>query len=289
VTQTSTSVVELLNRFVLWAEGQTDIRAVIVIGSRARTEQPGDAWSDVDLIISAYNPQPYLDYSEWLKSIGSVWVSHIEPTLAPGVSERRVLFEGGFDFDLIFVQDNQLNRLLQNQEVAGIIRRGIRILVDKDRLMSRITLPIGLRTPYVPPTESQFTNLVNDFWYHAVWTAKKIRRGELYTALMSSDGHMKHLLMQMLEWHTHAVSPVNPDTWFSGRFVEQWADPRLLALMTESFAYYEQADIERGLLATMNVFRQAATETAAQLTYPYPFQADANITMWVEAVLENGD
>lgn len=285
MTQASTSVVELLNRFVLWAEGQTDIRAVIVIGSRARTDQPADVWSDVDLIISAYNPQPYLEYSEWLKSIGNVWVTHIEPTLAQGVSERRVLFEGGFDFDLVFIPDNQINRLLQNAEIAQIIRRGIRILVDKDRIMSRITLPIGLQSPYVPPTEAQFSNLVNDFWYHAAWTAKKLRRGELYSALMSSDTYMKNLLMQMLEWHTHAVSPDNPDTWYGGRYVEQWADPRLLAQMRDAFAHYEQGDIQRGLLTTMDLFRRAATETATQLTYPYPFQADANITHWVEGIL----
>ena len=58
---------------------------------------------------------------------------------------------------------------------------------------------------------------------------------------------MKHLLRQMLEWHTHAISPGNHDTWFNGRFVEQWAEPRALEQMREAFAHYAAADVVRAL------------------------------------------
>lgn len=284
MTPTNAPVVELLNRFVLWAETQPDIRLLMVIGSRARSNQPADAWSDVDLIVAAHNPQPYLQYTDWLKMIGPVWVTHVEPTLA-GVRERRVMFEGGYDFDLIFVADGQFGRLVHDPEVSDVIRRGVRILVDKDRIMTRITLPIGGRRPYEPPTEAEFTNLVNDFWYHAVWTTKKLRRGELWTAIHCCDGYMKHLLRQMLEWHTHAVGPGNHDTWFNGRFVEQWAEPRAIEQMREAFAHYSPADVARALQATMALFRRVATETAAQLNYAYPFQSDAHVNTWVNATL----
>jgi hypothetical protein len=32
------------------------------------------------------------------------------------------------------------------------------------------------------PAQSEFLDLVNDLWYHAVWTAKELRRGEMWTA-----------------------------------------------------------------------------------------------------------
>jgi aminoglycoside 6-adenylyltransferase len=163
----------------------------------------------------------------------------------------------------------------------------VRILVDKDRIMSRITLPVGGRAPYQPPTQAQFTNLVNDFWYHAVWTAKKLRRGELWTAIMCCDTYMKNLLARILEWHTHAVSPSNDDTWFNGRFIEEWADADAISQMHEAFAHYTQEDVARALLATMALFRRIATETAAQLTYSYPHQADADVSLWVEATLRD--
>jgi len=42
-----------------------------------------------------------------------------------------------------------------------------------------------------PPAQDEFLDLINDFWYHTVWTAKKLRRGELWTAQGCSDSYMK--------------------------------------------------------------------------------------------------
>lgn len=284
MAQTSAAVVELLNQFVAWAEHNPDVRAALLIGSRARQDHPADQWSDIDLIVTITDPQPYIDRGDWLHQIGRVWATHVETTIA-GVTERRVLFDGGFDFDLILVTEQALSRLVQNDLVARVIRRGIRVLVDKDRIMSRITLPIGSRATYQPPTQAEFLNLVSSFWFHAAWTAKKLRRGEVWTALMSCDGSMKWLLMRMLEWHTRTVGTENYDTWFDGRFVEEWADRRALAALTGSFAHYNAADIRRALLESMDLFRWLAQETAAQLTYPYPTQSDEDVTRWVETTL----
>lgn len=285
MSQTSAPELQLLNRLIAWAEDKPDVRAMLLIGSRARADHPADQWSDIDLILTVRDVQPYLNSGDWLREIAPVWVTFIEPTLA-GAVERRVLFEGGYDFDLVLVTDGQLSRLVQNAEVAGIIRRGMRVLVDKDRLMSRITLPLGARTAYVPPTQSEFLNVVNDFWYHAAWTAKKLRRGELWTAIMCSDGVMKQRLIRMLEWHTRAISAQNYDTWFSGRFVEEWGDSRALAELSRTFAHYNASDIKRALLASMNLFRWLATETAAQFTYPYPSEGDADVSRWVQELLK---
>lgn len=282
--QSNTPVVEILNRIVLWAEAQPDVRLVLLIGSRARVDQPADAWSDVDMIVTTHNPQLYFQSTDWLNVIGDVWLTHVEKTLG-GVSERRVLFAGGHDFDFVFIADGQLNRLIQSPETAAVIKRGQRVLVDKDRVMTRITLPLSGRPPYEPPTQAEFTNLVNDFWYHAVWTAKKLRRGELWTALQCCDGYMKQRLVRMLEWHTHAISSGNHDTWFNGRFVEQWADPKLLPQMREAFAHYTEQDTARALQATMDLFRLVATETAVQLSYEYPEKSDAAVAAWVRAAL----
>ena len=40
---------ELLQRFQAWAEQRADIRAALLVGSRARAERPADAWSDIDI------------------------------------------------------------------------------------------------------------------------------------------------------------------------------------------------------------------------------------------------
>ena len=56
----------------------------------------------------------------------------------------------------------------------------------------------------------------------------------------------------MIEWHARAGGH---DTWFHGRFLEKWADPRAVKEMRDAFAHYDEADIWRALLASMDLFR----------------------------------
>src|SRR5687767_359129 len=196
-----------------------------------------------------------LESTDWFEKLGMVWVSHLEDAAVSDAVERRVLFEGALGFDFLIIHEGDMPLLVQMPDMLRTIRRGMRVMVDKDRLMTRITLPIVSQIPYQPPTETDFLNVVNDFWYHAIWTTKKLQRGEVWTAKTGTDGYMKRLLLNMIEWHAHATGKGTSDTWFNGRFLEEWADPRVLAELKNTFALYESADVKRGLLATMNLFR----------------------------------
>jgi len=92
---------------------------------------------------------------------------------------------------------------------------------------------------------------------------------------------MQHLLLRMIEWHAHAKSGWSYDTWFRGRFLEKWADPRVLRQMRDVFSHYDEADAKRGLLAAMILFRALALETAGRLAYSYPEEADMQVTEWI--------
>jgi aminoglycoside 6-adenylyltransferase len=272
---------QLLDRFVAWAQTQPDIRAAIVLGSRARAERPADEWSDLDLLVVTTDPERLLAHTDWLEHLGMLWVTFLEPTAVGGLTERRALFEGGLDVDFT-PAPVELARQFAAQgwppEIAGVIRRGMRFVLDKDGLAAGLRVPSGEPPGPQPPTQEQFLNLVSDFWYHAVWVAKKLRRGELWTARQCCDSYMKRLLLAMIEWHAGAASAWSADTWHNGRFLEQWADPRAVEGLRGAFAHYDAVDIRRALFTTMDLFRWLATETAERLGYPYPTTAEAQVT-----------
>ncbi len=85
----------------------------------------------------------------------------------------------------------------------------------------------------------------------------------------------------MLEWHARASHQWNQDTWQEGRFLEEWADKRALNGLAKAFPHYEQEDIRTSLMATMDLFRWLAIETAKQLGYPYPMTTDETITAYI--------
>jgi len=162
------------------------------------------------------------------------------------------------------------------------------VLFDKDGIVEHL-LQVTQAPPSHPPAEDEFLNLIHDFWYHAVWTAKKLRRGELWTAQGCSDSYLRWRLLSMIEWHARATNGGEYDTWHGGRFLEQWADDRVVKSLHEAFAHYDERDLWRGLFAMMDLFRWVAVETAAQLEYLYPTSADAHATELVQSMFSEDD
>lgn len=81
-----------------------------------------------------------------------------------------------------------------------------------------------------------------------------------------------------MEWHARATRGWDLDTWERGHLLEEWADPRALEGLRDAFAHYDEKDIWRALLATMNLFRWLAVETADRLNHSYPAVADERVT-----------
>jgi len=262
----------------------------VIIGSRARIDHPADEWADLDIILVVTEPERYLSASDWLKSIGDPWLSFVERTATGDNMERRVLFQGGLDVDFAILPAGELGQLQQSgwlPQVEEVLRQGIRVLLDKDGITARLSaLRPAESPPRAPPMQNEFLQVVNDFWYHALWTAKHLRRGELWWAKGGLDSHMKwNCLLPMVEWHARVTRGWDLNTWHRGRFLEEWADPCVVQGLRGAFAHYDEEDIRRALFATMGLFRWIAKETAEKLGYAYPAEAERHVTELVKSCL----
>ena len=246
-----------------WAQERDDVRAAIVVGSRARTDTPADKWSDLDVLLIVDDPEPYAEDDLWVSEFGTPALTFLEDTPA-GQRERRVLYVNGEDVDLPLFPLSALERLGGSANATALLARGYRMLVDKIGLEERLRGLVERAPAMVRPSQADFDQLASDFWYHALWTAKKLRRGEVFTAIDCLDGYMKARLVTLLEWHARAVDP-SVDTWHAGRFLERWADPGALSALEKAFAHYDVRDVARALWETIDLFQGLEEETARRL------------------------
>jgi len=157
-------------------------------------------------------------------------------------------------------------------EIADVLRRGFRILVDKDGLAEQLTdAACWPDSPETLPTELSWIETSHDFFYHVVLAAKKAKRGELWVAKSTCDGYLKNLILRLIEWH--AKSKSDRDTWHKGRFLEQWATPEVLQDLPSTFAGYTRADVQRALLANLRFYERFGREVACALQYRFPDEA----------------
>ena len=286
---------KLIERFVAWAEKESGISSVVVIGSRARMDHPADEWADLDVIVVTRDPARLLAQTDWLEDIGKPVLTFIEDTSNGGEKERRVLFDNGLDVDFSVIPYDKIEMMLQPEvfaQVAGELRnvfgRGVRVLLDNEGQVDRLG---ELSTRYQAPTprlpsEGEFLQVVQDFWYHTVWTARHLRRGELWWGGSGLNGRLKELLFILLEWQARATNNPEHDTWFRGRFLEEWADPRAVRELRGVFAHYDEEDTWQALLAMMDLFRWLAMETAECWKFVYPVDGDAFASKLTKSLYE---
>jgi len=247
-----------------WARERPDVRAAAVVGSQARRDVQADRWSDLDVILLVDDPEPYAADAAWVEEFGEPVLTFLEESPTAEQRERRVLYATGADVDFPLIPVAALERLEASENATATVRRGYRVLYDEVGLEERLEAIPRTPTRAGPPSQSELTELASDFWYHALWAAKKLRRGEVYTALECLDCYMKARLVELMRWHARAVDPTL-DTWHEGRFLERWGDPGALVALEFAYARYSVRDVARALWETIGLFQGLEEETAQRL------------------------
>jgi aminoglycoside 6-adenylyltransferase len=276
----------LEHHFAEWTVTQPAIQAVIVVGSRARSDHPADEWSDLDLVAFATDTTSYLNDGAWLDIFERVQVA---ASHAFGQHDREwlALYDDGCKLDVAFLSIDPamtptLQAMLDRFPYPAVLQRGARVLIDKTGAPAELRLP-ALGAPR-PPTPAEFAVLIDRMWLDAIKTAKFIRRHDLWRAKQLCDGEMKQHLLTMLEWQAVAQSDAR-DIWYDGRFIAEWADREALDDLPGTFAAYNAKDMQRALLTTLDLFRHLAQRVSTRLGYTYSVETDRFVTTHLQSIL----
>lgn len=269
-TTTQDKYHEIKHRLLLLAENHAEIKTVAAIDSSTRSCVPADEYSDLDLIIATDDTDSWL-YGNLPAELGDVKISFVEPTLGGGM-ERRVLYGGWLDVDMIVFTTDQFLNAVNDGTANWVMNRGYCVLHDRIGAAELLTQKIALEIHKPDFSESEFQNLVNNFYFHTVWAAKKLLRAELWSAKMCLDSYLKNLLLKMLE--VYAATKYHTDVWHDGRFLDRWADEETRMELKNCFAHYDKTDMKNALKSTHRLFAKIAKETASLKNFAYPSEAE---------------
>lgn len=123
-----------------WAELQTDIYAILLVGSQARGDAKPD--SDVDLVIICKRPEQYLNDTKWVHVFGIPARKDFEDW--GKVTSVRVWLQDGPEVEFGFTNEDWVKEPL-DAGTKAVIKDGYRILFDRSKKISGI-LEMGART-----------------------------------------------------------------------------------------------------------------------------------------------
>lgn len=281
-----------------WLPAHPDISAAAVIGSRGRSRSyPADESSDLDLLLVTSTPDAYR-HTGWLGDFGplvsAVFDPHDHVAFAESLDFFAVYTEG-CNVDWSLLPAEYLHRLIDDPGarardfvhlITPTLARGFRVLHDPDGRLDQLAAAFPAEGhAFTPPSETEFVEMVENYWQFVVRVAKKLRADHRFIAFRWR-GALRDDLLRLVEWHARLTRDLPPDTWFRDKYLEQWADPRVLAVLPTLACAYDANDIRRALFTQSALFRTLAHEVAARLGYRYPEHVDAAISAWLERYLE---
>lgn len=262
--------IQIKRKILEYAESDDDIKAIVAIGSTTRSDVKADEYSDLDLFVVTVNTEPWFS-GEYPKRFGNVSISFIEDTLGGG-KERRCIYDEDKDVDMLVFTPEQFEAAIKEGVAQWVMNRGYAVLYDSMDFTSLLEKHITISVTAPVMSEDEFSNIVNDFYFHNIWAYKKLKRGEIWSAKICVDSYLKNYLLRMIELYRSKVAGL--DVWHDGRFIDKWAGDEILSEISECFAHYDKDDIRKALIKTHELFARITRELAELEGYVYPDGAE---------------
>ena len=123
---------QFLREITDWAFTRPDLLALAVVGSHARGV--ASPTSDLDLVMIATDPAPYLHNTDWVHQFGMVEKQQIEDYGL--LTSLRVWYTAGPEVEF-GLTDERWAALPLDEGTRRVMDDGMRVLIDKDHILTR--------------------------------------------------------------------------------------------------------------------------------------------------------
>lgn len=270
------STEEMLNLILNTAKECKSIRAVIMNGSRANPKVEGDIFQDFDIIYVVSELDSFTSDHSWIKVFGELLILQMPDKMGDEVTGN----EEEFAYLMQFADGNRIDlTLISLQKYKNRIHDSLSLLLlDKDNVIP--DFPPANESSYFPkpPTEKEFYECCNEFWWVSTYVAKGLWREELIYAKHMLDQVVRKQLMIALNWYfgiktNFALNPGKLGTNF-----KQALEPETLELLEKTYANADFQDTWNALDKMGLLFRKITKVIGEHFNFTYPAEEDEKVS-----------
>ncbi|MCU4922801.1 aminoglycoside 6-adenylyltransferase [Bacillus cereus] len=274
---------EMMDLIMNTAKEDERIRAVIMNGSRVNPNVKKDCFQDFDIIYAVKDIRSFTSNHNWIHRFGEIMIVQMpeEMSLIPADEDGKfpylMQFMDGNRIDLTLVPVELINNFVRQDSLS-------KLLLDKDNCMEGF--PPASDKDYLikKPTEKEFLDCCNEFWWCSTNVAKGLWREELSYVKGMLDGPVRDMLIVMLEWHIGMKTDFIVNAGKFGKHFEKYIEKDMWVQFKRTFSNAEYENIWESFFDMGNLFREVANEIANAYGYPYPQGDDDRVTSYLKHV-----
>ena len=274
---------EMLDVIINTAIEDERIRAVIMNGSRVNPNVKRDCFQDYDIMYVVNDIQSFTSNHNWIHRFGEIMIVQMpeEMSLVPPDEDGKfpylMQFMDGNRIDLTLVPVELIKKFVGQDSLS-------KLLLDKDNCMEGFQPASDKDYLIKKPTEKEFLDCCNEFWWCSTNVAKGLWREELSYVKGMLDGPVRDMLIVMLEWHIGMKTDFTVNTGKFGKHFEQYIEEDMWEQFKRTFSNAEYENIWESFFVMGDLFREVANEIANTYEYQYPQDDDDKVTNYLKHV-----
>ena len=267
---------EMMNLIMDFIETDSNIRAAVLIGSRANPNVKKDIFQDYDIGCFVRNVEPYKIDRTFLDRFGEIMIMQIPedmgdpPPANDGHYGYLLQFSDGNRIDLGFAPIEFLSK-----EPQGSLTK---VLIDKDGILGDLAPPSDKDFLPEEPTGKSFEDCCNEFWWVCPYVAKALWREELTHAKSLQERIIRPQMMKMLIWYFGIKTEFKKAPGKDAKYIKSDIEPELWSILENTFADANLEHIWESLFAMGDLFRYVGKYVANTYGFEYYCEADDRVT-----------
>ncbi len=279
---------QVIDKLIRWGKRRPAIRAMLLTSSRANPNALVDVFSDYDVILVVKDIRPFYDDRAWLGDFGNVLVVYRDPIKRAHAGKSFIYvtqYEDGLKIDFTLWSQQTMRGVVGKAKLVDELDHGYAVLLDKGHLTSGLKPPTFQAFVPKPPSEAAYQSEVQLFFHESTYVAKHLWRGDIVAAKYNLDHMMKYKhLRRMLEWQIETGRDWSWQPGDYGRGLKEHLAPRILQELEETYVGAGVEDNWRALFATIELYRQVATDVAGRLGFEYPAELHERALRYLQRV-----
>jgi len=279
---------EEIKRLIIDVARKDDrIRTVLLNGSRANSKILPDKYQDFDIVYVVDDVESFISDKTWTNLFGDKLICQLPDEMVVGqkVPEKGprsllMLFEDGNRIDLTLLSKKEIN---MNYETDSLTM----VWLDKDNLFPDIGLPNDSDYLVREPTEKEFLDTCNEFWWVCTYVAKGLVRNEIIYSKEMLETVVRPMFMNVIAWNIGIETNFSVSVGKGGKFMKKFLAPDLYKKILKTYSDHTLENNWKSLFLMMHEFGQLARTVAVSLKFNYVMTEEKNVTAYVEQLYAN--
>jgi aminoglycoside 6-adenylyltransferase len=263
------SEIEIKNLILDFATQDDRIRAVLLNGSRANPNIKPDLLQDFDIVFVVDRLESFTIDHSWTNIFGEKVIFQLPDEMTFGNKDSDAE-KPGFTYLMLFKDRNRIDlTLFPKQKIeSDFSLDSLTILwLDKDNLF--INLPTSSDKNYHihKPTEKDFLDTCNEFWWVSTYVAKGLLRNEIIFAKQVLETTVRPMFMKVLEWKVGIENDFGVSLGKGGKFLKTYLADDVYKKILLTYSNFETEENWKALFLMTEIFQQTSNSIAEKLGF----------------------